>query len=245
MKITPGLIIYLLLSSHMAYGETQVRVYGEARDMDSTSLSYTEEHLISSAAHKVIYRQADNTLIAEKNIQYTQGYVTPGFQLYDHRFGRTSGSTWKNGEWLLWRQEKNGQRDEKTIGPHQNLVIDAGFNHFVLENFEALEQGNAIKFTFGITDPPMAIPMTIKKKDCSDAVYSSAGEAALCLRIATHNLIFRLFVPVIHLAYIHHSGDGISHLLSFYQGPSNLPGNDDKAQNVGINYRYEFLKDSD
>lgn len=237
---TPWICLFCFLFSAISYAGNVVQVYGEARDIHSKALLYTEEHRINTTTHKVTYRQVDGTLIADKNIQYTQGYATPSFQLYDHRFGRTSGSKWQEGNWLLWQQDKSGKRDEKGFDPEQNLVIDAGFNYFVLENFKALEEGKALDFTFAITDPPMEIPMTIKKKSCTDAVFFSTDENVLCLKIVSHNFLFRIFVPVIYLAYIHNPENDITHLLSLYQGPSNLPDNDDKAQTVRITYRYEF-----
>jgi len=240
MKIRCCFILSFILCGSVVHADNVVRVYGEARDIHSKALIYTEEHRINTTTHKVTYRQGDGALIADKNIQYAQGYATPSFQLYDHRFGRTSGSKWQEGEWVLWQQEKSGKRDEKTIRPKKNLVIDAGFNHFVLEHFEALEKGNALDFTFAITDPPMEIPMTIQKKNCNNAIFSDAGEMVICLKVVAHNPLMRLFVPVIYLAYIHNPDGRTTHLLSLYQGPSNLTNNEDKAQNVRIHYRYEF-----
>lgn len=236
-RLLSFLIIFL---ASQAYAYNTVLVYGDARDIETSTTIYTEEHRISSAAHKVIYRQPDGSLIAKKNIQYSQGYATPIFQLYDERFGRTSGSKWEDGEWLIWQQQKSGNRQEKRIFPKKNLVIDAGFNHFVLDNFEALEKGNALDFTFAITDPPMELPMTIEKNDCNNPVFSQSDNNVLCLKVVTHNVFYRLFIPVIYLAYLQSPGDHMSHLLSLYQGPSNLTDNRDKAQNVRIHYRYEF-----
>jgi len=247
MKTRFYVILCFILCGSLAYADNVAQVYGEARDIHHKTLLYTEEHRITTNTHKVTYRQGDGGLIADKNIQYTQGYATPTFQLYDHRFGRTSGSKWEDGEWLLWQQQKSGKRDEKSIKPHANLVIDAGFNYFVLENFVLLEQWNPLDFSFAITDPPMEIPMTIQKKNCSNAIFSDAGKTVLCLKVVSHNILYRFFVPVIYLAYIHHptktNTNTTSHLLSLYQGPSNLPGNDDKAQSVRITYRYELTNE--
>jgi len=240
MKMRRSLSVLIIFFASQAYAYNTVRVYGDARDIETSAAIYTEEHRISSDAHQVIYRQPNGSLIAKKNIQYTRGYSTPTFQLYDERFGRTSGSHWKDGEWSVWQQEKSGKRQEKKVSTEKSLVIDAGFNHFVLENFETLEKGNALDFTFAITDPPMALPMTIQKKDCKDAVFSSSGNNVLCLKVVTHNIFYRMFIPVIYLAYLQSPDDNISHLLSLYQGPSNLTDNRDKAQNVRIHYRYEF-----
>jgi len=240
MKIPRCFILFFALCGSLAHAENMVRVYGEARDIHSNALLYTEEHRITTTAHKVTYQQGDGILMADKSIQYTQGYATPSFQLYDERFGRTSGSKWQDGEWVIWQEDKSSGRKEKTISPKKNLVIDAGFNHFVLEHFEALAQGKALEFTFAITDPPMEIPMTIQNKNCSNALFSAAGKTVLCLKVVSHNIFYRLFVPVIYLAYNHNPEDGLSHLLSLYQGPSNLPNHHDKAQTVRIHYRYEF-----
>src|SRR5690606_2810923 len=231
--------IALLLLTFPLTAAAKLIILGKAMDADDNLLLYTEEHLITESRHDVSYRFPDGALLADKNIHYQRGYQTPVFQLYDHRFGRTSGSRWENGEWIVWQEETSGKRDEETLDADDALVIDAGFNYFVLENFEVLSSGQSLQFTFGITDPPMGIDMLIEKQDCAAPIYSLEVKPTLCLKAVSRSALLRWFVEEIYLAY-YTSTQASTPLLALYQGPSNLPGTDDKGQSVRILYRYEI-----
>ena len=231
--------LLFLVSAETVTASQSVYIYGEATGTEDSRQRYTEEHHITESRHDVTYRLPDGKLLADKNMHYQRGFQTPTFQLYDHRFGRKSGSRWEDGQWIVWQEEVNGKRDEKNLEAADNLVIDAGFNYFVLEHFDDLRSGHALDFTFGITDPPMGIDMVITQQDCKDPVFSLEVKTNLCLKAISRSPLLRWFVDEIYLAY-YNSAQVETPLLALYQGPSNLPGDDDKGQTVRILYRYDF-----
>lgn len=234
----PALALSLLLILPLEAAASLI-IHGEARSIEQRELIYTEDHLVTEGRHDVSYRFPDGSILADKNMDYEQGYQTPSFQLYDHRFSRQSGSKWQAGKWLLWQQEQSGDREEKTLEARSDLVIDAGFNYFVTDHFVELSAGKNLEFTFAITDPPMGIDMRIGAVDCADISFNNTDKPHLCLKAVSRNPLLRWFVPDIYLAYVKEVQVPVP-LLVLYQGPSNLPDNKDRAQKVRIEYRYEL-----
>lgn len=226
----------LVLSQQAA---SSITIYGEARATGDRRLLYTEEHFISESGHGVNYRFPDGRPLANKYIDYRSGYRTPQFELHDLRFDRKSGSRHEPGENILWQEHKNGSRQERRLEESENLVIDAGFDHYILENFNLLSGGKNLDFTFAIADPPMAIDMLLEKIDCKEDGFFKSDLPHSCLRARIKNTLLRWFIPDINLAYINDVSLNRP-VLAVYQGPSNLTDNDDKAQTVRIQYRYKL-----
>lgn len=237
MQSMPAFTCLILMLSLPA--AASVTVHGEARSLGEDQLLYTEDHLISENQHEVSYRFPDGKLLADKNMHYQQGFQTPSFELYDYRFGRLSGSKWEEGKWLLWQQQESGDRKEKRFEHTGDLVIDSGFNYLVAEHYDELANGKTLEFTFAITDPPMGIDMKIGRVPCEELSFEDNKKPHLCLKSVSRNPLLRWFVPDIYLAYIKDTRMATP-LLVLYQGPSNLPDDADKGQNVRIEYRYQL-----
>lgn len=218
----------------VASESTAVHVVGEARDLKSDKLLYTEEHVIDGTSHTVNYKDLSGEVFAEKTLSYDQGFFTPVYRLYDKRFSRESGSLWRNNKWFVYRVEKDGSRDELKMKKNSGLVIDAGFNGFIRAHFDEFNTEADMDFQFGLPDPLLQLSMHMRRVPCSDKHLHVDDEKLLCLRARTTNIIYRLFLVDIYVVY---SRD--THYLMSFQGPSNLPSSDDGMQNVKITYRYE------
>lgn len=237
-------LAYLVLSACLAWplqadevmAEQTLLVTGDARDPKSEVPLYREEHRITLTTHAVVYRKPDGDLFAEKTFDYSRSTVAPVFDQVDHRFERRSGSEWRDERWVLWETSASGERQEHIVKDTRNLVIDAGFNHFIREHFDEIDQGTRIDFIFGLTNPPMELPMKLEKIACSHSHTRANDGQSLCLHARSRNFLLNWFVPDIYLVY---SRD--NRYLMLYEGPSNLDDDEENTRVVRIDYRYQML----
>lgn len=229
-----SLLLSLLPAKSEADSDFYLHLVGDAIDLESSKPLYREIHKINGIDHTIVYRSINDTLIADKKLSYHKGYNTPEFTLRDYRFDRNFGSTPTAQGWQLWKIDKNSDREETNVSNSKELVIDAGFNGFIIDHFEELNQGKTIAFEFGITNPPMTIAMKMQPQSCKLPVYQAAGDTRLCLKVTGRHAIVSWFVPDIYLAF---TGEAPALVLALYQGPSNLDSDDDDRQNVRIVYR--------
>lgn len=211
-------------------------VFGDAYNPDKTKLLFREEHVITQTTHHMLYKNPGGNVIVEKNISYELSYLSPAYNLFDSRFSRKTGSEFRDNAWYVYREQVSGKRDELKLDSEGNLVIDAGFNNFVRLNFDTLVTGEALKFRFGIPDPLTELPMKLQSLSCSTHHLNHNDEDFLCMRARTTSFLYRWFVPDIYVIY---SRD--KHYLVEYDGPSSIVSDDDKGQNVHIEYRYETV----
>jgi len=235
MKI---LFTLVLAISQWAMADESIQnlhITGEAFDPNNQTLLYREQHRIDGKQHTVSYSDENGNIFAEKKLSYEISFLTPIYQLHDQRFSRETGSEWKDHQWFVYRHEKSGTHSELLLNKLDNLVIDAGFNNFIRLHFGELESGKLLHFNFALTDPLTNLPMRIQSIDCRK--YDPEQDAAnhLCLRAITSNVLYRWFVPAIYVVY-----QRDTHLLMRYEGPSNLPNNNDAGQKVKINYTYHL-----
>lgn len=233
MKALVFLLFFTSQSVHSLETVTRLRITGEAFDVKSQELVYREQHLIDDKLHTVSYSDKDGNVFAQKKISYEISFVAPVYKLNDQRFSRETGSQIKDKQWSMYRSEKSGTYDELLLKNQENLVIDAGFNNFIRLHFDALDSGDLLNFNFGLTDPLIELSMEIQRIPCTDYQPKQNNEKNICLRAINSSLFYRWFVPTIYLVY-----DRDSRFLMRYEGPSNLPDNNDSAQTVRINYVY-------
>ena len=204
-----------------------VAAVGEAFDMNDQSLRYREYHYYSddNLSHKVIYRDADNTLMAEKNIDYRSGFNTPEYALLVGPEQHRSSVQWQKDQLKLHRAGGDLVQLEATYP----LVIDAGFDHYVRENWLQLTAGDTLHFYFPLVNRSTLAKLRIKKSFCS---YNTSTDT--CFRLEVSNWLLRLLLDPIELGY---STESMS--LTRYRGLSNIEDQQGKGMVVDIHYSYQ------
>lgn len=216
-------------------------VTGTAENLKTGKTAYREHHDITKQYHTVRYVDPNEKLIASKEISYRQGYNTPEYTLHDLRFDRRTGSLWQDGHFVVFRQEGTKKIQEIKVLPVPDLVIDAGFDHFIRSRQDVLAGGEILSFTFAVADPLLTLNMKLEEVSQVETAIRLHDEQGnnnyRYFRAHSSNFLFDWAIPDINLAY-----DNISHLLQIYQGPSNITDMNDKSQTVVIRYEYQFPK---
>lgn len=209
-------------------------VTGVASHLKNGKVAYREYHDITKEQHTVRYVNEKEKPIGSKTIQYLQGFSTPEYQLQDHRVDRKTGSEWKKPHFIIFRQEGVEKRQEKKVDPFDDLVIDAGFDHFIRAHWEELIDGKVLPFSFAIADPLTLLNMQLTEVTSAKTAIKQHSESYRYFLANSSNKLISWAMPAIHLAY-----DRETRLIKIYQGPSNITDQNDKTQAVTIRYEYQ------
>ena len=181
---------------------------------------------------QVEYKSRDGQLIAIKSLDYRCRPSAPNYSLtMMHRPQWIEQVNWQSDQLVITQpQSKEILAD---INP-DTLVIDAGFNNFVFENWQQLVSGSEIAIDF-LHVPGNRLFRLVINLESGKSEFELPEDTVL-FKISTKNKLFRLFSEPIYLAY-----NKTTKQLEFYAGPTNLRGEIaglQKSKQIFINYRY-------
>ncbi len=238
-RLLPELLLslaLLVITTTAQADPIRLRVTGEASHVDSSEPAYREIHEIGTTRHSVQYLGQDGRLLASKQIHYAQGYNTPLYELVDQRFGRRTGSRWQDGQFLVFRQQDGHAPHQHTLAPAADLVIDAGFDHFIRQHWDRLLAGDTVPFAFAVADPLVTLDMAMRAVPAIESAIAEQRDDYRYFVASSRNRLIGWAIPDIHVAY-----DAQEKLLRRYQGLSNITDADDKRQTVLIRYTYDTM----
>jgi len=181
---------------------------GKAYDRESGQLLYSEQHLchISGDACSVHYFDPTGVLIASKKLDYRNSATSPALTIRDYRNGK-----------------------KLTVEPADaDVVVDAGFDNFVREQWDVLDVGDPIRFRFQVTGFDSPLDMNIARSEETGC----AGEE-LCLQVSIDSWLIGVFVGPIELSY-----SRSDRKLRRYSGISNIRDGGGELMDVDIFYEY-------
>ncbi len=155
MKSTIFSLICFYTFANAAFAQTTYQqTVGSAYELDSGKLIYSETHQIRREANKiaervVVYRCANGSPFARKQLSYADGVLVPTFETTDGRTGYREGLR-KTTNGLEVFYQRNGKRKEEkeTLEKTANLVADAGFDEFVVQNWDRLMKKESVALDF-------------------------------------------------------------------------------------------------
>ena len=222
---------------HSQAAQMSVQVIGEAVDLSTQEYLYSEIHCVDEGAlvRDVFYKDLDHQLIAYKNLSYRTGPFTPSVVqnnfyanesiLVDLQGGEVSmkitGDTVSDLDVKISRESP----------PDLPLVIDAGFDAFVLKHWNVLLYGESKSFQFPFARQERLIDLRIQSAACT---YQT--ETDKCFTVEVDNWILRMLLAPIELGY----DPGLKR-LSRFRGLSNIGDGSGGGQEVEITYSYEAL----
>jgi hypothetical protein len=127
---------------------------GEAREPAHGTLIYEEHHLLrpDAAAPRerlVLYRCGGGAVFARKHVEYGAVRAAPSFALEDVRFGYREGVQHGAGSARVYTRPAAAQPERSAALPASpRLVIDAGFDEFVRQHWQALQRGDTLALDF-------------------------------------------------------------------------------------------------
>jgi hypothetical protein len=151
----PAACALLLLAPAFAAAKAEVRFeQGKAWNPGRTQLMYTESHWTAYENNTlkdrtVLYRCADGTPFARKEINYAKSALAPAFSFNDIRFDYQEGLRWQNNKPELW-VSRNGQKQQKSLDDSSDLVADAGFDVFVKQRWPELTAARRQTLQFAV-----------------------------------------------------------------------------------------------
>lgn len=197
---------------------------------------YQEHHQhladIKGGISQVEYISTDDLLIAKKHVDYDCRANAPSYTLT-----MKQGSGWV--EQVEWQSEKlvvTQPEGSETLDDFDSskVVIDVGFDNFVIQHWQALIAGGQKDIDFLHVPGNRLFPLVIERV-VNDAKFDISDQVAL-FKVSPKNRFFRIFSDPIYLAY-----DKNSKRLDYYYGPTNLRGDIrglEKSKQVAIKYHY-------
>ena len=237
IKLSLFLALPLLLCMTQSHATDQFyqQVIGEASGLQNGESLYKEIHCgtENELASDVYYESNDGALIAHKTLNYQLGLTTPSFtQTYaqnqekvkvemDHKTLMMS-MTARDGK------EINQAYKVSELGQIP-VVIDAGFDVFIRDNWEKLVSGNTKTFQFPLVSQAQLITLRVKKALCQ---YETKTDQ--CFALEPSNWLFRMLASPIELGY-----DSILMRLNRYRGLANINNANGDGLVVDIRYQYQ------
>jgi len=242
---------------HICRYAKKADVIGLARDAKTQEPLYCEYHFSLKGSTKVVveYRDLSVMLMAEKKLDYASGQLSPSVIQNDFRNGELRAAS---------KQVISGQPEQVVVDveyrpPNSNdlkesrinlssgkipagdvvneprsLVIDAGFDYAVRNNWNTLYEGKAAKFSFVSPLHGQAFNLSIRRsnrKTCSQKVYDKNTE--VCYLVKPSSAIISWFVKPIELVY-----EISSKQLRVFAGEVNITNADGKTQRAVIEYTH-------
>jgi hypothetical protein len=234
---TIGSFIALLASMHATHADT---VIGQAYSQDDFRAVYREVHQRSPEQHNVVYHNDQNTVFANKTIDYSKTQSAPDIsfrsshcdetytvtkssvadQKIDQNFALEVAIHYSNS----CARKKHNQ--SITLTPP--YVIDAGFDHHLRGKLVAVKNQD-IRFNYPLPSRFKEISLQAKALNCSDisknfADLLEAQNATIaaqknwhqCIILRPSNWLIAKLFPPIYLAYDQRQE------LAMYAGKSNI-----------------------
>lgn len=208
---------------------------GTATAPGSDRIIYHEFHEVSGACtngwwqpdeQQVRYVRPNNDkAFATKALTYPNSPQTPDVDFRQPSFGERLVISRKGDTVAIDWSIEGEEGGTWTLSPDPDLVVDAGFDHFIRDHWGPLTAGEPVSFRF-------LAPTRGKAYDFVAEPSPEAIEGAdHTFRIRPEGLIMRMAVAPIRLGY---GDDG---LLTHYQGLGNIRRNQDENYRVSIRYQ--------
>ena len=233
-----GLMLTLLILARPLGADDNIgETVGLAYDLKSDQLLYRETHCVSEdkLAREVIYQDAEGKLIAHKVLDYSSGATTPSFVQHNLYSRELVEVTLEQGIVSMAVVDADSRETHKSgsAKPSAKLpvVIDAGFDVFVRQNWDSLVAGDSHEFQFPLADREQLIDLRIKPLGCSYLTQTDQ-----CFRLDVANWLLRMLVKPIELGY-----DTERRRLTRFRGLSNIGDENGNGLVVDIKYDYQDI----
>ena len=210
---------------------------GEALDLNTQEPLYSEIHCQGAGTNErnIIYLNTEQQPLAYKTLTYDSAPTTPSYVQRNLYAGETIAVALQNSTLAMTVTDEGDENDGKTvkkeIGDDLPLVIDAGFDAFVIRHWDTLVSGQDARFQFPFASRESLIDLRIESSSCS---YDTQTDQ--CFELQLDNWLLKMLVAPIELGY-----DASHKRLTRYRGLSNIGNGDGEGLVVDISYRYQDL----
>ncbi|RYZ98491.1 MAG: hypothetical protein EOO68_13700 [Moraxellaceae bacterium] len=231
-----AILLSLVAAATHAYADDGYAVSGKAYDLKTGKLTYREliMGLNDNKEVQVNYAKPDGAIFAHKTLNYSTEVFQPGFVFEDERDNETVSAVFDAGRLLLTHKVK-GDSQTKTVYDTAKLIIDAGLDSFIQQQWVRITSGKKVEFDVADARHLGVEKFIIKEIDASVSplAYKGAAETWKYFRVDTANKLSSLFTEPMYYAY---EPDG--QYLMRYQGRSNIDDDDGDGWDVRVEYEY-------
>lgn len=145
------------------------------------TLLYREQHYLSGggATRLVVYRCADGTAFARKRVNAAASPVAPDFELVDARLPYREGATRTDDAHEVF-VELRGKHTATRLAAPADGVVDAGFDRYLHEHWDALAAGALPTIPFLVPSEQRFLPFRVRRL----AVDTARGETRFRLTLS-------------------------------------------------------------
>ena len=204
---------------------------GVARDATSESIRYIEHHqYLASGDHRVTYFDPQGEVLVTKQLSYPSLPQHPDILQEDVRRNVALAAK-VDGNVVRMSQAQNGQTKNYEIGLDEKVIVDAGFDRYLRENWDLFEPGVSQTYKFAVAGQARLLNVAITKLAQTNAT------GATTFTIRPTNLLVRIVLPEIRLVYDQ------ARRLSAYSGFTNLKLPQGGSKSVVINFEHYHSSD--
>lgn len=215
---------------------TQTKVFsiGEAYSISNEELLYRETHCQSDDKlhREVLYKNPDGESIAYKSLDYRNGFMVPSFKQTNFQTNEETRVTLDDEKVTLSFTDANREQTLETLTNKNSadlpMVIDAGFDAYIRQNWDSLVAGQSQSFQF-----PLASRLTLIELQVSESSCSFQSDNSQCFKLEMSNWLYRMLTSPIELGY-----DRTQKQLIRYRGLSNIEDENGTGLDVDIRYYY-------
>jgi len=230
-------LLVLGLCSTVVNAFSNVQFTGKAYAVDSEQLLYVEQHNITLdkageyLSSRVSYSDPIGNVIVTKTLDFSTSQTMPKLTFIDKRinanikvypFNEAGQHTTR----IFSQRGDESNFSEVITEQPQTSIIDAGFDHYVMANWQALLAGKTIDMEFLALTRAEYIGFELEAKNSAEV----GDDKLLVLSLRPRNFFIRLLMKPIYLTY----DTGSKHLLRF-EGLTNIE-RVEQGKGLGENY---------
>ena len=206
---------------------------GYAHNVDNDALIYTEHHheIFSDGVvieSKVIYKDKNGEVFAEKNIDFKGNYFLPEFSLINNMTGhRESTRYFDNTYKVEFLESSNKSLKKQSLEYSSGAISDAGFDNFIISHWQEITSGSKFSRDFLIPGMLRFFEFRIYEKE----IIAQQGKKYRVLHIEPASFFLRTFAGTSKLHYEYDRPE-----LHRFHGISNM--RNEKGDNYKVDIRY-------
>lgn len=215
---------------------------GTAWSPDKSQMLYQEFHFAEDPAldlpTRVQYRNPDGSLIAEKSVDYSGSMTAPAITQIDYR------NTARIVTELIPADrpaqvrvgfQAHDSRDYRVeeVSYRDSLVVDAGFDPFIRDNWERMVGGRSVSAHFLVPSRLDTVRVNLSRTDETNCNGVAAELHCFVIRPAGLLRVVGFLIDPIYIGY-----EQDSRRLMMFNGLSNLRDDAGEPRNVLITYEY-------
>lgn len=207
---------------------------GKAFDSNTGELIYQEHHEVSLNQNQeyerthVVYKDKKGNVFAQKQLDFSGELLVPQVSFTDTR-SQVMLNIERQKDVVSVRYQDQRESLKADIRYHQRMVVDAGFDQLLLENWEAVLNGDTLKFDFLAPTRGQLIGFSL--------IPTKQTETIIQFDLEPSNFLISLLVDPIKLTY-----DKQNRRIIRYEGLTNIEDINQDGEYYVANIEYEYTQ---